>query len=301
MGSSHDTIIGFIKIGAAIYDHCPGSIRPMLPLADPHFVDHRSRSVIHIAKELMRISPLITGSFPSIFSESTNPKHQVLASYGGFSSLRLRDITLSDIQDENLVILLRTIMQMLLDRSYPVWTFYFLEDIHTPIVQEIIRYLPTMVHLRASPSYGGLQESPPLIPLDGNLDRIDPQHINELNDDRRSIINDLTIFENPTSLTWDQRLAVRNFWYPGAEITSDIPRRPDLTPFQLPMGADHWAVPLNTFMQRMMHLHDPGRYPLAIVIKHLLDQFYDPHAGEIVASSRGVNAEVRYDSFQRPA
>ena len=43
----------------------------------------------------------------------------------------------------------------------------------------------------------------------------------------------------------------------------------------------------------LSNVHDPGTYPEAMTVKHILDQFYDPDSGEFDAVS-GLAAPIIY-------
>ena len=80
---------------------------------------------------------------------------------------------------------------------------------------------------------------------------------------------------------------------------AEVVNRPDLTSAPMLMDGD-WKRSLQAFIARMSKIHDPGRFPLAITIRHILDQVYDAHSGEFAASAEGVRSAIRYDAFTRP-
>jgi hypothetical protein len=297
IGGSGETICGILKLAAGIFERCPQEIRSLLPLTQ----GDRSKSVLDIAAALIKASPFITGIFPSSFSKSTDPRIQNLASIGGFSGIKLREIDVDDLMDEDLVRLLKTLMVILMDRRYPIWIFYLLEDVHTPLVQELIRYLPIMVHLRASPIYGSYASNrhSALIPTEGDISEIPAQDIIAFEAQRIMILSDLSWYLSPRSLSWSERLIIRSLWYPGSSEDSEIVRRPDLTPIKPEMSPGIWAEPLGGFIKRMSHIHDPGSFPQNIVITHLMEQVFDQVTGEFAAGSRGVAEPIFYRSYQR--
>ena len=87
--------------------------------------------------------------------------------------------------------------------------------------------------------------------------------------------------------------------YPHSEPADPSFSGPDPTSTPMLMDGD-WKRSLQAFIARMSKVHDPGRFPLAITIRHILGQVYDAHSGEFAASAEGVRSAVRYDAFTRP-
>ena len=99
----HQAVEGLFKIAAQIYDQFPAHLRSSLlpsPPTEGRPLDPRSWPVNHMAKELIMVAPLISGSWPPAFGASTRPELQELEAYGGFSSLRLRELTESYLADD---------------------------------------------------------------------------------------------------------------------------------------------------------------------------------------------------------
>jgi hypothetical protein len=299
---NHQAVEGLFKIAAQIFDQFPAHLRSsLLPSAptDGLPLDPRSWTVNHMVRQLIMVSPLISGSWPPSFGQSTRADLQDLEGYGGFSSLRLRDLKEKDLEDEQLIYLIRTLLQILSDRSFPIWSFYILEDVFTPVVQELVRYCPPLLHLRSHTFYGSFRQNDRVVLIDGQLNGIDRQIIDRTIQNRNMIMNDPTWYDAPRSFSMNERIAIRNMSQRVPASMAEIVGRPDLSSAPMIMDGD-WKRSLQAFIVRMSKVHDPGHYPLASVIRHILDQHYDSHSGEFAAGAEGIRSPLIYSSFQRP-
>jgi hypothetical protein len=135
--------------------------------------------------------------------------------------------------------------------------------------------------------------------IDGQLNGIDRQIIDRTIQNRNMIMNDPTWYDAPRSFSMSERIVIRNMSQRVPATMAEIVGRPDLSSAPMLMNGD-WKRSLQAFIARMSKVHDPGRYPLAITIRHILDQFYDAHSGEFAASAEGLRSAIRYDGFTRP-
>ena len=138
-----------------------------------------------------------------------------------------------------------------------------------------------------------------MVLIDGQLNGIDRQIIDRTIQNRHMIMNDPTWYDSPRSYSMQERIAIRSMSQriPASQV--EIVNRPDLTSTPMLMDGD-WKRSLQAFIACVSKIHDPGRFPLAITIRHILDQFYDAHSGEFAASAEGLRSAIRYDGFTRP-
>ena len=296
------TIKKLWALAISVFDQFPASMRSLLPEAPldlPADQDGRAWSLSQMVRDLVMIAPLITGSFASAFGRSTRADLQDLASFGGFSGMKLRELVEDDLQNEKLVLLLRTLVGILSDRSFPVWTVMILEDILVPLIQELIRYLPPLLHLRSAPWYGAQREECPITDIDGSISTVPIIEIDRSISGREEMLGDLSWYDRPRSFSMEDRFKIRNMMHQlDPDSTAEIPGRPDLSMEDTFTGAD-WDRKITAYIQRMSSVHDPGTFPTARTVKHILDQFHCPLSGEYASNTAGLGVGVVYHSIQR--
>ena len=95
-------------------------------------------------------------------------------------------------------------------------------------------------------------------------------------------------------------MRIRNLWRYSFDIDKDpmdpIPTRPDLNVL---FDLANWETDLKAYLQMMSAIHDHGRTPSTLLIKHIIDQFNDPLTGEFAAGSLGIKAPIYFGSLIR--
>lgn len=300
-----DVIDKISNIAAAIFQAWPQELRALRPQNDPFgwaTPQSDQAGILAIAADLIRISHLINGAFPTGFGRVNRADLQLLASFGGFHSIRLRDLTLEEIANPSGVFfLIRTLVQMLADKTFPIWSVWFLEDLFTPLVQELIRYIPQLFHLRSSKQYGNHKDlAHPLIVLRDPVVTLEPQFKARLAERYLLVIGDLQMYDQPRSFCESEKLAVRNLVHNlPADDRSDIINRPDLSLTVIDMA--HWERDLMAYIMNMSFMHDQGRVPHQHLIKHIIDQFWDPLTQEFASGAQGLARPIQFVTIDRPA
>ena len=289
-------------LAAGIHDQFPASMRGLLPTAPADLgagQDPRVWSLACMVTDLVMITPLVTGSFSSSFGRSTRADLQDLASFGGFSSLKLRELVEADLQDEKLIKLIRTLVQILSDHSFPIWAFFILEDVMCPVIQELVRYCPPLLHLRSAPWYGAHRDTCPIVQIDGDISGVPIDFLARSNTNRKAMINNLHWYDHPRSYSMEDRIRIRNAIHGlSQDSLAEIPHRPDLSAVPMIMGAG-WDRALTAYIQQMSNVHDPGTFPRTSTIRHILDQFYDALTGEFGSNVSGLSVPIVYQTVRR--
>ena len=276
----------------------PPKIRSLLPRSeDIDVVDSgdAERAILGIARDLARISPLIAGTFPLGFRRSDRPELRAL---GSFAHLRLRNIQISDYHDEAFLKTIRTIVMLLIDRKFLIWTFFILEDLFSPWVQELICYIPHLFHLRSSPWYGGHRGCLIPVKFDGEV-LVSPRIVDRVERSLLMLVGNLYPYVQAESLSIHRKVEIRHLWRPkGSDPLRQIEDRPDL---DIDFDLEDWRNSLSYYLIRMSAIHDPGEPPSVVFIKHIIDQFWDPTSRSFGMSSAGLLSPIYHVSLKRPS
>ena len=137
-----------------------------------------------------------------------------------------------------------------------------------------------------------------IVTIDGDIFAIPGDVIQRSDQNRKAMISDLTWYDQPRSYLMADRLRIRNMVQRVDPTVTEILRRADLTSTPLTM-AKGWGSSLQAYIQRMSNIHDPVTYPLAMTVRHILDQFYDPRSGEFAANAQGLSSPNVYQALTR--
>ena len=96
------------------------------------------------------MAPLILGIFPPGFSRLGL---QFVSGSLAFYPHRLYESDSCGVILDSSLERIRAVVISLIDRQFPVWCFMLLETSFPPFVQDIIRYIPHLFHLRSAPWY----------------------------------------------------------------------------------------------------------------------------------------------------
>ena len=289
----HQLARGLVEMAHFILSTWPPQIFSLLPRSeDLDFLDSGDtvRAILGIAMDLGRITPLITGTFPLGFRRSDRAELLVL---GSFSDLRLRYIKRSDYHNEDILKKIRAIVMLLIDRKFPVWTFFILEDLFSPLVQELICYIPHLFHLRSSPHYGGHRGGISPVKFEGDI-LVNPRIVDRVERNLPMLVGNLYPYIQPESLSIHKKVEIRHLWRQGSDPLRPIEDRPDL---DIDFDLDDWRNSLSYYLTRMSAIHDPGEPPSVVFIKHIIDQFWDPTSRSFKMSSSGLLSPVWYISL----
>ena len=296
MADARRIATGVVELASMLYDRWPveiASIRPSTSALDIDGVDPKINAILAIAVDLVKVAPLITGTFPPDLRRSIRPELQNLRS---FVSLRMRDLEASYWQKEDTMIMLRAIVMILSDRHFPAWTFMLMEDLFTPFVQELIRYIPHLFHLRSAPWYGGIGGTINPVVITGHQN-VDERIVNQLTIGFSQILSDLQPYDHPDPITVEQKTRIRDLWEPvPTNRTTPVHNRPDL---DITFDLTDWQASLGAFVHRMSLMYDQGRIPETILLKHIIDQFWDPVTNTFAISPLGVKSPIKYNSVSR--
>jgi hypothetical protein len=210
----------------------------------------------------------------------------------------MRDLEASYWQKEDTMIMFRAIVMILSDRNFPAWTIMLMEDLFTPFVQELIRYIPHLFHLRSAPWYGGIGGAFNPVVITGHQN-VDERIVNQLTLGLQQILNDLQPLDHPDPITVEEKTRIRDLWKP-VPITPATPvhNRPDL---DIAFDLTDWQASLGAYVHRMSLMYDQGRIPETILLKHIIDQFWDPVTVTFAVSPLGVKSPIKYNSVTRAA
>ncbi len=298
MADNHRVCKGVVELASMLYDRWPKeilSLRPSTTSWDIEGADPKVNAIMGIAVDLVKVSPLITGTFPPEFRRSVRPDLQCLRS---FVHHRMRDLKISDLQKEDEMIMIRAIVILLTDRRFPSWTMMLLEDLFTPFVQELVRYIPHLFHLRSAPWYGGITGSSNPVVIEGHAE-VDQRIVDQLVIGLSQILGDLRPLDRPDPISIEQKIQIRNLWtaVPQNPATPII-HRPDL---DIVFDLTDWQKSLSAFAARMSAIYDLGRIPATILLKHIVDQFWNPASNTFGISPLGVGSPIIYNSLNRAA
>jgi hypothetical protein len=297
--NEYDIVASFSDLAVAIFESWPSHMKHLLPRDDPHGLarDEWESTIVAMTIDLIKVSPIINGSFPVSLGHSERADHQALASLGSFHDLRMREITLDDLRDPSgISVLIRTIVQVVIDKTFPVWVFWSLEDIFTPFVQEIIRYIPHLYHLRASPGYGSHADpSNPIFRISAPQEHLRPETIKKISDRYLSFVGNRSAYDHPVAISSAEKIALRDAWASPAEIGA-IPwipaTRPDLNPG--PLDLNIWSQSLKAYIARMSFIHGQSTHPDIIIVKHIIDQFTTPGIDEFKVGDLGLSEPIKF-------
>jgi hypothetical protein len=293
MADNRRIATGVVELASMLYDRWPAeivSIRPSTSAFDIEGVHPKINAILGIAVDLVKIAPLITGTFPLGFRRSDRAELLVL---GSFSDLRLRYIKKSDYHNEDILKKIRAIVMLLIDRKFPVWTFFILEDLFSPLVQELICYIPHLFHLRSSPHYGGHRGGISPVKFEGDI-LVNPRIVDRVERNLPMLVGNLYPYIQPESLSIHKKVEIRRLWRQGSDPLRPIEDRPDL---DIDFDLDDWRNSLSYYLTRMSAIHDPGEPPSVVFIKHIIDQFWDPTSRSFKMSSSGLLSPVWYISL----
>ena len=206
------------------------------------------------------------------------------------------EITHDDLRDPNgISVLIRTLIQILIDKTFPVWVFWSLEDIFTPFVQELIRYIPYLYHLRASPGYGAHADpSHPIFRMASPQEHLRTETITKISEKYLDFVGDLSAYDHPVAISSVEKIAYRDAWIAGSH---NLAARPDLTPG--PLDLDIWAHTLKAYIARVSFIHEQSTNPDVTTVKHILDQFTKPGIDEFKVGPRGLCEPIKFISLSQ--
>ena len=185
--------------------------------------------------------------------------------------------------------MVRAIVVLLSDRQFPSWTIMLLEDLFTPFVQELIRYIPHLFHLRSAPWYGGINGSSNPLVIQGHPE-VDQRIVDQLVIGFSQILGDLRPYDRPDPISIEQKIQIRNLWtVVPQDPATPIIGRPDL---DIAFDLSDWQKSLSAYAARMSAIYDKGRVPATILLKHIVDQFWNPTSNAFGISPLGVASPI---------
>ena len=111
------------------------------------------------------------------------------------------------------------------------------------------------------------------------------------------ILGDLRPYDRPDPIAIEQKIQIRDLWkvLPQNPATP-VFNRPDL---DITFDLSNWQTSLSAYAQRMSLIYDQGRIPATILLKHIVDQFWNPTTNIFAISPIGVASPIIYNSLNR--
>ena len=273
-----------LSLASAIYDLWPSRVVHLRPESQDHRASEFSledRQLLGIAEDLARIAPLMVGTFPPALGGFN---FGFITESLSFPLDRLNEVHYIDESNLTIVEGLRAIIMALLDHRFPTWTFILFESYFPSLVQDIVRYIPHLGHLRVAPWYGSQYR-----PLHGpQIDRDRPEypHLSDILFSKiESIINDLDCFMHARSLGWEERFESTRIWH------LETPGQTSSTSFRSRSGLDI-SGSIADYVQRIGWDYDDQDPPSSRLVQVLIDQFLDHPTGAFASDWRGLLAPM---------
>ena len=157
----------------------------------------------------------------------------------------MRDVGPDEYLDESQMIVYRSLVSLLIEADFPAWTVILLEDLFTPLIQELIRYIPQLFHLRSAPWYGGHRGTAKPLNITGHPP-VEVDIVLRLQESFFTILGDLRPYDRPASISLDRKIQIRNLWVQNPiHPRSPIVGRPDL---DIEFDLSIWERDITAFM-----------------------------------------------------
>ena len=273
------------NMAAWIHDIWPGGMIDLKPRSTSFGavqLSERDQCILQISEDLVRAAPLIMGIFPPGFSRLG------LEFVSGSLSIyphRLYEFESCGVIQDPFLEKIRAVIISLIDRQFPIWSFMILESYFPPIVQDIIRYIPHLYHLRSAPWYGHGGYHPRFA---DDLDRYpdDPSKLRYILSTRiQMIMDNQDHYIYTESIGSERKINIRNLWLNPLDPLEPIPRRPDLQ-------IDFDMRNLEEYLKSMRMTYDRSDHPSIKLMLKIINQFWDPLTGAFAAHASGIAAPL---------